>query len=264
MKSWTTTKITACKGQQKIACLTAADYATARRIDEAGLPLILVGDSLAMTVLGYETTLPVSVDEMLHHTFAVVRGVKNALVVADMPFMSYQVSPQQALENAGRFLKDAHADAVKIEGGRMRVETIKLLIANGIPVMGHIGLTPQSVRQMGGYKVQGRKPDQAQALIDDAMALEEAGVFALVLECVPRQLAAEITEKVSVPTIGIGAGPDCDGQILVTHDMLGMHADLAPSFVKRYAELGSAMQQAFGEYRREVEQSIYPTEDHSF
>jgi 3-methyl-2-oxobutanoate hydroxymethyltransferase len=263
-KKWTTSTIRACKGKQKIACLTAADYATARLIDEAGIQLVLVGDSLAMTVLGYETTLPVTMDEMLHHTAAVARGVKDALVVADMPFMSYQISAEQALENAGCFMKDAHAGAVKIEGGSIRINTIETLVENGIPVMGHIGLTPQSVHQMGGYKVQGKHPQEAENLIADALALIEAGIFALVLECVPAVLAAEITQKVSVPTIGIGAGAGCDGQILVTHDRLGLHSDLTPSFAKRYAELGAQMSKAFAEYREEVSGGKFPTDKHSF
>ena len=263
-KKWTTSSIRACKGKNKIACLTAADYATARLIDEAGIPLILVGDSLAMTVLGYETTLPVTMDEMLHHTSAVVRGVKDALVVADMPFMSYQISSEQALENAGYFMKEAEAGAVKVEGGRVRVETIRALVENGIPVMGHIGLTPQSVHQMGGYKVQGKTQKEAEDLIADAHALVDAGVFALVLECVPAALAAEITSEIAVPTIGIGAGSDCDGQILVTHDMLGLHADLTPKFAKRYAELGTQMSQAFESYHNEVTNGEFPTGEHSF
>ncbi len=264
MGKWTTTRIRDSKGKQRIACLTAADYAMARVIDAAGIPLVLVGDSLAMTVLGYETTLPVTVDEMLHHTSAVVRGIQDALVVADMPFMSYQVSPEQALENAGRFLKEAGADAVKIEGGSVRSETVKALVANGIPVLGHIGLTPQSIRQMGGYKVQGRKSDDAKELLADARVLADAGVFALVLECVPRALAAEITKSIAVPTIGIGAGPECDGQVLVSADLLGMYSDLSPSFVKRYAELGSIMRDAFAAYRDDVSNGDFPTSEHSF
>lgn len=264
MGKWTTTRIRDSKGKQRIACLTAADYAMARVIDAAGIPLVLVGDSLAMTVLGYETTLPVTVDEMLHHTSAVVRGIQDALVVADMPFMSYQVSPEQALENAGRFLKEAGADAVKIEGGSVRSETVKALVANGIPVLGHIGLTPQSIRQMGGYKVQGRKSDEAKELLADARVLADAGVFALVLECVPRALAAEITKSIAVPTIGIGAGPECDGQVLVSADLLGMYSDLSPSFVKRYAELGSIMRDAFAAYRDDVSNGDFPTSEHSF
>jgi len=264
MASWTTSRIRECKGQARIACLTASDYAMARIIDQAGIPLVLVGDSLAMTVLGYETTLPVTMVEMLHHTAAVARGVEEALVVADMPFMSYQVSPQQAVENAGRFLKEAGADAVKIEGGSVRVETVKALVENGIPVLGHIGLTPQSIRQMGGYKVQGRASEEAQALVADAKALAEAGIFALVLECVPRALAAEITQGIDVPTIGIGAGPECDGQVLVTYDLLGMYSDLSPSFVKRYAELGPLMRQAFESYRDDVVQGEFPADEHCF
>lgn len=264
MKKWTTTRIQSCKGKQRIACLTAYDYATARLIDAADIPLALVGDSLAMTILGYETTLPVTMEDMLRHTAAVVRGVNNALVVADMPFMSYQVSTQQALQNAGRFLKEADADAVKIEGGHVRLETVKALVENGIPVLGHIGLTPQSVRQFGGYKVQGKQPAAAKTLIEDAIGLADAGVFALVLECVPRVLAAEITKTIAVPTIGIGAGPECDGQVLVTHDMLGMYSDVSPSFVKQYAELGSLMQQAFESYRDEVTQGTFPTAEHSY
>ncbi len=264
MANWTTSRIRECKGQERIACLTASDYAMARIIDQAGIPLVLVGDSLAMTVLGYETTLPVTMVEMLHHTAAVARGVEEALVVADMPFMSYQVSPQQAVENAGRFLKEAGADAVKIEGGSVRVETVQALVENGIPVLGHIGLTPQSVRQMGGYKVQGRASEEAQTLVADAKALADAGVFALVLECVPRALAAEITRGIDVPTIGIGAGPECDGQVLVTYDLLGMYSDLSPTFVKRYAELGTLMKQAFESYRDDVVQGEFPADEHCF
>jgi 3-methyl-2-oxobutanoate hydroxymethyltransferase len=264
MKTWTTTKIRACKGRERIACLTVYDYATARLIDASGIHLALVGDSLAMTVLGYDTTLPVTMAEMLHHTAAAARGIENALVVADMPFMSYQVSTEQALENAGRFLKEAGADAVKIEGGRLRVDTVCSLVENGIPVLGHIGLTPQSVRQLGGYKVQGKQPEAARSLIEDACALADAGVFALVLECVPKTLAAEITKRISVPTIGIGAGVECDGQVLVTHDMLGMYSDLSPSFVKRYAEIGGMMQDAFKAYRDDVVNGKFPTDEHSF
>ncbi len=261
---WTAPRIKACKGVEKVTCLTAGDFATARLLDEAGLHLILVGDSLANTLLGYETTLPVTMEQMLHHTAAVARGVKQALVVADMPFMSYQVSDEQALANAGRFLKEAGADAVKLEGGRLRETCIRRLTGNGIPVMGHIGLTPQSVRAMGGYKVQGRLPAEAEALLADAAALEAAGVFAIVLECVPRELATRITAAVSVPTIGIGAGAACDGQVLVTSDMLGIDSSVAPSFVKRYAELGAAMKIAFVAYRDEVASGRFPDAAHSF
>lgn len=261
---WTAVKIRESKGKTKLVCLTAHDWATARRIDDAGIPLVLVGDSLAMTALGYETTLPVTMAQMMHHVAAVVRGVKNAMVVADMPFMSYQVSPEQALQNAGRFVKKAGADAVKIEGGAIRVPTVQRLVANGIPVMGHIGLTPQSIRAMGGYKVQGRRPAEAERLLADARALEEAGVFALVLECMPGELGAEITRAVGVPTIGIGAGPECDGQVLVTHDMLGLTSGRIPRFVKRYADLGPAMQEAFAAFKRDVESGAFPGREHGY
>jgi len=264
MKPWTVNSIRAAKGGRKLACLTAYDYTTARIVDEAGIPLILVGDSLAMTMLGYDTTLPVTMDQMLHHTAAVVRGVKSALVVADMPFMSYQVSAEQAVENAGHFIKEAGAEAVKIEGGRLRFATIEALIGNGIPVLGHIGLTPQSVRSMGGYKVQGRKHEDAVKLLDDAQALSEAGVFAMVLEGMPAALGAEITRTVAPPTIGIGAGAECDGQILVTHDLLGLYSELTPKFAKRYAELGVTMKQAFEQYRDETEMSVFPGKEHCY
>jgi len=262
--TWTTKTIRDSKGKQKLACLTAADCATARLIDEAGIPLILVGDSLAMTVLGYETTLPVTVNEMLHHTAAVTRGVRNALVVADMPFLSYQISIAQAIENAGRFLKEAGARAVKIEGGAERVELVRALINNGIPVLGHIGLTPQSVHTMGGYKVQGRQANEARRLIEDAQALETAGVFALVLECIPATLGTEITAAVSIPTIGIGAGPGCDGQVLVVNDMLGMYERFVPKFVKQYANLNSSIREAVKAYLEEVKKGTFPDEEHSF
>lgn len=261
---WTAIRIQACKGVEKVVCLTAGDYATARLLDEAGLHLVLVGDSLAMTMLGCETTLPVTMEAMLHHTAAVVRGVRQAMVVADMPFMSYQVSDEQALTNAGRFLKEAGADAVKIEGGRIRTSCVRRLTENGIPVVGHIGLTPQSVRAMGGYNVQGRLPAEAEALLADAAALESAGAFAIVLECVPAELAATITGSVSVPTIGIGAGAACDGQVLVTHDMLGIDSQVAPSFVKRYADVGAAMKTAFAAYRDDVLAGRFPAAEHSF
>ena len=255
---WTAVRIKAAKGREKIVCLTAYDYATARLVDEVGLPLILVGDSLGMTVLGYAHTLPVTMFDMLHHTAAVARGVQNALVVADMPFMSYQVSVPQALANAGRLLK-VGAKAVKIEGGELRVPTVCALVANGIPVLGHIGLEPQSVQTMGGYKVQGRTPDAAAVLLRDARALEAAGVFALVLEGIPAELAGRITASVGVPTIGIGAGPQCDGQILVLHDLLGLIPGARqPRFVKRYAELGAAAKVAIADYKQDVEQGRFP------
>jgi 3-methyl-2-oxobutanoate hydroxymethyltransferase len=265
MKQWTALQIKNSKGRQRLACLTAYDAGMARLLDEAGIPLILVGDSVANTMLGHDTTLPVTLDQMLHHTAAVARGVAGALVVGDMPFMSYQAGDDQAVLNAGRFLQEAGADAVKLEGGRLRAGLIRRLVDNGIPVMGHIGLTPQSVLALGGYKVQGRQQEAAAALLADAEALDKAGVFSLVLEAVPAALAQAITQAVSVPTIGIGAGPACDGQILVLHDMLGLTPPGATAkFVKRYAELGVAVSQAAQHYRSEVEGGVYPTPEHSY
>lgn len=260
---WTAARIRAAKNQGKLACLTAYDYTTARRMDAAGIPLILVGDSLAMTVLGYPNTLPVTVDQMVHHAAAVVRGVQQALVVADMPFMSYQVSIAQGLENAGRFLKEAGVGAVKIEGGTDRAPLIEALIRNGIPVLGHIGVAPQSV-QVAGYRVKGRTADEADQLLADARALEAAGVFALVVECVPPEVGGAITRAVGVPTIGIGAGPECDGQVLVTPDLLGLFDAFTPKFVKRYAEVGKAMDQAFAAYRADVEGGRFPGPEHCY
>jgi 3-methyl-2-oxobutanoate hydroxymethyltransferase len=264
LSKWTAQRIRAAKGMRKLPCLTAYDYITAKLVDAAGIPLVLVGDSLAMTVLGYETTLPATMTEMLHHTAAVARGTREALVVADMPFLSFQVSVESAIANAGRFLKEAGADAVKIEGGALRAPTVRALVQNGIPVLGHIGITPQSIREMGGYKVQGRGAEAAEALLRDAAALSEAGVFAIVLECIPAELAEEITAAASVPTIGIGAGPHCDGQILVIHDMLGFGGDVAPKFVKRYADLGDRIARAVETYRDEVSSGVYPAKEHSY
>lgn len=261
---WTAARIRGLKGREKVVCLTAYDWATARVADEAGAHLLLVGDSLGMTVLGYESTIPVTMDEMLHHGAAVARGTRSALVVGDMPFMSYQVSIEQALANAGRFLKEAGAGAVKLEGGAGRAPAVRALVENGIPVLGHIGLTPQSVRELGGYKVQGRKPQEAERLLADARALEEAGAFALVLECVPRALGGEITAAVGIPTIGIGAGPDCDGQILVSHDLLGLSPAPSPRFVKRYAELGAEMRKAFEAYRDDVKAGRFPADGNAY
>ncbi len=260
---WNVRKIRALKGVRKISVLTAADYVTGRILDRAGLQIILVGDSLGMTVLGYESTLPVSMQDMLHHTAAVARGVTSALVVADMPFMSYHGSLDQAVLNAGRFLQEAGADAVKVEGGEARVPLIARLVEDGIPVMGHLGLTPQSVKAIG-YAVQGREEEAAARIEREAKALEGAGVFSLVLESVPAQLAQRITESVAVPTIGIGAGPHCDGQVLVSQDMLGLYEDITPRFVKQYAELGRAMQAVVEEYRAEVESGDFPNEEHSY
>jgi 3-methyl-2-oxobutanoate hydroxymethyltransferase len=261
---WTAAKIKALKGERKIAVLTAYDALTGSLVDGADIPMVLVGDSLGMTVLGYETTLPVSMDEMLHHSAAVSRGVKQALVVADMPFMSYQPSIPMGLENAGRFLKEAGADAVKIEGGAMRVELIEALVANGIPVLGHIGLTPQSIKEMGGYKVQGKTSEQARALMDDAMAVEQAGAFALVLECIPAELGTLISSALTIPTIGIGAGAGCDGQVLVLTDLLGMGGKPVPRFVKKYADLHPIIAAALSAYKDEVESGAFPAEGQSY
>jgi 3-methyl-2-oxobutanoate hydroxymethyltransferase len=261
---WTAPRIQALKSKGKIVSLTAYDFSTARLVDEAGIHLVLVGDSLGMTMLGYENTLPVTMEAMIHHTAAVSRGVKHALVVADMPFLSYQVSAEQALLNAGRFIKEAGADAVKIEGGAFRTSTIRALVQNGIPVMGHIGMTPQSIRSMGGYKVQGNTSEAARQILDDAKAIEVAGVFAMVLEAIPANLAGNITAAVSVPTIGIGAGPNCDGQVLVIHDILGLYGEFKPKFVKRYADLGAEMKNAFAQYKKEVEDGSFPGPEHSY
>jgi 3-methyl-2-oxobutanoate hydroxymethyltransferase len=260
---WTAARLRALKGREKIVSLTAYDFATARLLDESGVHLVLVGDSLGMAVLGYANTLPVTMRDMVHHTAAVARGVKQALVVADMPFMSYQVSIEQALANAGRFLK-VGAHAVKVEGGELRVPLIRALVANGIPVLGHIGLTPQSVQEFGGFKVQGRTEEAARKLLRDARAIAKAGVFAIVVESVPPKLAARITAAVKVPTIGIGAGPQCDGQVLVIHDLLGLGGDWKPKFAKRYADLGAAARTAIGAYKREVATGKFPCPEHCY
>lgn len=260
---WTAAKLKALKGETKISMLTAYDALTASLVDDAGIPAILVGDSLGMTVLGYETTLPVNMEEMLHHTKAVSRGVQNALVIADMPFMSYQPSLAMGLENAGRFLKEAHADAVKVEGGGIRAELIDSLVKNGVPVLGHIGLTPQSVKEMG-YKVQGKTSEQARQLMDDAMAIEQAGAFAVVLECVPPELGDMISKALSIPTIGIGAGSGCDGQVLVFTDMLGISGKPVPKFVKKYAHLNGMISEALSAYKSEVEEGTYPGDEHTY
>jgi len=264
MKTWTALRICQSKGQQKLACLTAYDCITAQMLDAAGVPLILVGDSLGMTRLGYATTLPVTVDQIIHHSAAVARGARTALVVADMPFLSYQTSISDGILNAGRMLKEGGAGAVKIEGGAFRSELARALVANGIPVMGHIGLTPQSIHQLGGYKVQGRETSDADRLCADAQALVEAGVFSVVLECIPAALAARITAEISVPTIGIGAGPHCDGQVLVVDDMLGLNDQFQPSFVKRYAEAGALMRRAFAAYVQDVQNGTFPGSEHGY
>ncbi|HEU4759854.1 MAG TPA: 3-methyl-2-oxobutanoate hydroxymethyltransferase [Dehalococcoidia bacterium] len=252
------------KRGEKIAMLTAYDYPSARLVEEAGVSLILVGDSLGMVVLGYDSTIPVTMDEMLHHVKAVVRGSRRAHVVADMPFMSYQAGPQDALRNAGRMLKEGGAQSVKLEGGLRVAETVRTLVEAGIPVMGHLGLTPQSVNQFGGYKVQGKTPAAAVRLLNDAAALEQAGAYAVVLETIPAQLAKVITERVGIPTIGIGAGPDCDGQVQVFHDMLGLFTDFLPRHAKRYAHLGEAVIDAVRRYAAEVRDGAFPTDRESF
>jgi 3-methyl-2-oxobutanoate hydroxymethyltransferase len=256
--TWTVPEIKALKGSQKIAVLTAYDALSGAYADEAGIPLILVGDSLANTVLGYETTLPVTMNEMVHHTAAVSRGVNNALVVADMPFMSYQGVIGNAVENAGRFIKEGGADAVKVEGGAIRAELIERLVANGIPVLGHIGLTPQSVKEFGGFKKQGKTAEAARKLMDDAIVLEQSGAFAVVLECVPAELAQKISAALNIPTIGIGAGPHCDGQVLVFTDLLGLGLGHVPGFVKQYADLRPQIQQALAAYKADVESGAFP------
>lgn len=248
---------------EPISMLTAYDYPTALAMDKAGIDAILVGDSLAMVVLGYETTLPVTMDEMLHHCRAVARGAKSALLIGDMPFMSYQVSVEEAVRNAGRFLQQGGMDAVKLEGGRERAETIRAITSAGIPVMGHLGLTPQSVHQLGGFRAQGKTAAAAQRLLEDALLLESAGCFSLVLEAVPARLAAYISQKLSIPTIGIGAGAGCDGQVLVSHDLLGLFDRFTPKFVKQYANLHQQMQQAFVAYIDDVERRAFPAAQHS-
>jgi len=249
---------------EKISMLTAYDYPIARLLDEAGIEVILVGDSLAMVGLGYETTLPVTMEEMLHHVRAVSRGVKRALLVADMPFGSFQASVEEGVRNAGRFLKEAGAQAVKLEGGREVADLTRRLTSVGIPVMGHLGLTPQMVHQFGGFKVQGRTAAAAERLREDALLLEEAGVFALVLEGIPWQVAEVITRELRIPTIGIGAGSSCDGQVLVTNDLLGLFDDFAPKFVKRYANLKETIAAAFTRYRQEVKAGEFPGPEHAF
>lgn len=252
------------KAGQKISMLTAYDYSTARIFDEAGIHGILIGDSLGMVMLGYEDTLSVTMEDMVHHTRAVARGAKNALIVADLPFMSYHVSVEQAVNNAGRLLKEGRAQAVKLEGGAAVRDKVAAIVRAEIPVMGHLGLTPQSVHKFGGFKVQGKNDKAAQQILSDALQLEEAGAFAIVLECIPEGLAEIISQRLTIPTIGIGAGKGCDGQILVYQDMLGMYGAFKPKFVKEYANLGQAINQAINQYMTEVEQGLFPAAEHSF
>lgn len=249
---------------EKLSMLTAYDYTTASLVDSAGINAILVGDSLGMVMLGYEDTLSVTMEDMIHHSKAVARGAKNTLVVTDMPFMSYQTSVYDAVINAGRLMKEGRAGAVKLEGGAEFAEHISAIVKASIPVMGHIGLTPQSVNAFGGFKVQGKTNEAAQKLIDDAKALEKAGVFAIVVECVPAELGKAITEAVNVPVIGIGAGKYCDGQVLVYQDMLAMYDKMKPKFVKAYANIGEQMIEAFKAYDSEVKSGAFPTDEHSF
>lgn len=248
---------------EPISMLTAYDYPTALAIDQAGIDAILVGDSLGMVVLGYSNTLPVTMEDMLHHCKAVARGAQYALLIGDMPFMSYQISIPEAVRNAGRFLQEAGMDAVKLEGGRERLETIRAIHSAGIPVMGHLGLTPQSVNQLGGFRPQGREASAAQRLLEDALLLQEAGCFSIVLESLPARLARLISARLEIPTIGIGAGAGCDGQVLVTHDLLGLFERFTPRFVKKYADLHAEMARAFTAYRLDVEEGLFPAAEHT-
>ncbi len=249
---------------RKITMLTAYDYAFARIVDEAGIDVILVGDSLGMVVQGKENTLPVTMEEMLYHTSMVSRATKNAMVIGDMPYMSYQIGIEEAVRNAGRFIKEAGAHAVKVEGGSEVIPQVKAMVKAEIPVLGHVGLTPQAILRMGGFKVQGRTEEQRKRILEDSLMLEDAGAFAVVLEAIPMDLAKEITEKLSIPTIGIGAGPYCDGQVLVLHDILGLFERFTPRFVKRYANLKEEALKAIMAYKEEVEKGLFPTEEQSF
>ena len=249
---------------EKLTVLTAYDYSIAKLMDESSIDSILVGDSLGMVCLGYENTLSVTMEDMIHHSKAVVRGAKNTMVVVDMPFMSYQVSTESAVVNAGRIIKETGATAVKLEGGAEMVDTIKAIVRAQIPVMGHLGLTPQSVNVMGGFKVQGKTEEAAKKLIEDAKMLEEAGVFSIVLECVPAKLAELISKEISVPTIGIGSGNGCDGQVLVYHDMLDMFSGFKPKFVKTFANVGEQIKEGFEKYVEEVKSGSFPAEEHTF
>ena len=250
--------------REKIPMLTAYDYPTARLVEQAGVPIILVGDSLGMVVLGYDSTVPVTMEDMIHHAKAVVRGTERAIVVADMPFMTYQVSTEEALRNAGRLIKETGATAVKLEGGQEVAETVRRLTAAGIPVMGHLGLTPQSVNQLGGYRLQGKTPAAAVKLLRDAKALEDAGAFAVVLETIPARVAECVTARLAIPTIGIGAGPFCDGQVQVIHDFLGIFQDFVPRHAKQYAQVGATIREAVSAYVADVRDGSFPTAKESF
>ncbi|MGA8849552.1 MAG: 3-methyl-2-oxobutanoate hydroxymethyltransferase [Dehalococcoidia bacterium] len=250
--------------KEKIPMLTAYDYVTAKMVDEAGVPLILVGDSLGMVMLGYDSTIPVTMEEMLHHTKAVVRGAKKALIIGDMPFMTYHISVSDALHNAARFIQEGGVQAVKLEGGEVVAEKIRRFVDCGIPVMGHIGLTPQSIHQLGGFKVRGKAVEEAKKLLNDARILEEAGAFAIVLECTPAPLSKLITQKLAIPTIGIGAGIDCDGQVLVISDMLGLYTEFVPKHAKQYARLAEEIKAAVSNYIAEVKSRSFPTMKQSY
>ena len=263
MKKTVSTLQQAKENGQKITMLTAYDYSTAKLMDEAGIDMILVGDSLGNVILGYEDTISVTMEDMIHHGAAVSRGVKETMVVVDMPFMSYQISVEEAVTNAGRLMKEGRANAVKLEGGKSVCPQIKAITQAGIPVVAHLGLTPQSINALGGYKVQGKSEDAAKKLLEDALAVQEAGAFALVLECVPTKLASLITKKLTIPTIGIGAGNECDGQVLVYQDMLGMFSDYVPKFVKQFAQVGEIMKKAFSDYKEEVASGAFPAEKNS-
>ena len=264
------TKVTTQTFQEKkargepITMLTAYDYGTAAAMDRAGIDSILVGDTLGMVVLGYESTLPVTMEDMLHHCRAVARGAQRALLIGDMPFMSYQASTADAVRNAGRFLQEAGMEAVKLEGGRDRAEAVAAIVSAGIPVVGHLGLTPQSVNQLGGFRTQGRSAEAALRLVQDALLLQQAGCFALVLESIPRRLGSLVSRRLEIPTIGIGAGLDCDGQVLVTHDLLGMFDRFTPRFVKQYAQFHQLMESAFTEYLEDVHNRRFPSKEHTF
>ncbi|WP_091994495.1 3-methyl-2-oxobutanoate hydroxymethyltransferase [Peptostreptococcus sp. D1] len=264
MKNTVLTFKDAKKNGEKLTMLTAYDYTTAKIVDECGINSILVGDSLGMVMLGYEDTLSVTMDDMIHHTKAVARGAKNALVIGDMPFMSYNTGVRDAVINAGRFMSEGRANCVKLEGGREVCDVIKAIVAAKIPVCGHLGLTPQSLNALGGFKVQGKDEESAKKIIEDALAIQEAGAFAIVLECVPDKLAKRITELLDIPTIGIGAGLDCDGQVLVYQDMLGLYSDFTPKFVKRFANAGDEMRKGIKLYIDAVKDCSFPEEQHSF
>ncbi len=249
---------------EKITMMTAYDYSAATLVDQAGIDTILVGDSLGNVMLGYDSTVPVTMDEMIHHCKAVSRGVKNGFIIGDMPFMSYQSSIERAIENAGRFLKEANCDSVKLEGGSDMAPTVKAIVKAGIPVCGHIGLTPQTATMLGGYRVQGKDAESAKKLLQSARDLEEAGAFMIVFECIPDTLAARITKDLKIPTIGIGAGKDCDGQVLVYHDLLGLYERFTPKFVKQYLELAPMIKEALTRYKTEVEDGTFPGPEHVF